>query len=345
LEQCLEEHDFTPKYQFDEDLAKQDKLATWIEYLCYELCQYDRHIRIVQAKRAKRDEAWKQLVDPWVLKPGQTEVPIHTSSLEFNLKTEMFAAEQTMKSAEAALKVGKNSQCSDEQYTKLKDVALARLKDAKAWLESVKRRSDLALKFIKGTEDYDSANEDATRHSGLLKWIRGQIPIIEAELRGPNASESTSHMEKGTSSPIRRDFAYESLEIPKVTRYNEDNQTVSPIDDIISSKLQRGTSKSDRTSNNTDVERPLKRFKSDVTVIQVPQGTEIVTNTTAGRPIGPPEDLQHSAASQQPFVTVLELRLVKNDPKLSYRLLPTQSKPRPTNHLGRRYPLPCPNPR
>ena len=38
MKQCLAEHGFTRRFRLDEDLSRQDKLATWIEYLYYEYC-------------------------------------------------------------------------------------------------------------------------------------------------------------------------------------------------------------------------------------------------------------------------------------------------------------------
>lgn len=44
----LAEHGFTRSFQLEEDLKRQDKLATWIEYLHFEYCWHDSFVRNVE---------------------------------------------------------------------------------------------------------------------------------------------------------------------------------------------------------------------------------------------------------------------------------------------------------
>lgn len=48
---------------------------TWIEYLNYKSSWHGRYERSIKRLRPKYDEAWKQLVDSGVLRPGETDEP------------------------------------------------------------------------------------------------------------------------------------------------------------------------------------------------------------------------------------------------------------------------------
>jgi hypothetical protein len=73
LKKRLTKHGFTQNFHLDQDLMRQDKLTTWIEYLNYEYRWHDEFIYLIERGQKRYDSAWKQLVDSKVLRPRETE--------------------------------------------------------------------------------------------------------------------------------------------------------------------------------------------------------------------------------------------------------------------------------
>ncbi len=57
VQERLTRHGFERPFQLDKDLDKQDKLATWIEFLNYEYQDYDKDMKFVESHQPEYDAA------------------------------------------------------------------------------------------------------------------------------------------------------------------------------------------------------------------------------------------------------------------------------------------------
>ncbi|KAF2271533.1 uncharacterized protein EI97DRAFT_462771 [Westerdykella ornata] len=193
LKERLASHGFTRPFQLDEDAARQDKMTTWIEYLGYEYWWYDYHTGIVRRYQRRHDDAWKELVDSNVLRPGETEEGICNRDDPFEDVNKQKMAERAMDAAKSAVSSAETAMAYPGKYKGspqiLKERLLAarsQLEAAQAEYESIKRRIDCIGRFHRRTREYQIAKRDAERHELLLRWMLEQVPLIEAELNPPN---------------------------------------------------------------------------------------------------------------------------------------------------------------
>lgn len=68
----LTKYAFNRPFQLEKDLDRQDKLATWIEYLGYEYYYYDEAMSMVKRMQPQFDAAWQKLVDSNCVRPEDT---------------------------------------------------------------------------------------------------------------------------------------------------------------------------------------------------------------------------------------------------------------------------------
>ncbi|KAK4151489.1 hypothetical protein C8A00DRAFT_45301 [Chaetomidium leptoderma] len=197
----LAKHGFTRAFQLDKDPTRQDKLTTWIEYLNYEYSWYDRYERSIKRLRPKYDEAWKNLADSGVLRPGETDETLRTTESAFRRASEREQAQKAVASAEAAAKTALSetekakigrSRFTKPQRTQKLAAAHSRVVGAKEALKTIRRRGDLITEFIRGTWDYPEEKRNLHRQRLLLQWILEQVPLIEAELNEPKVAEGGS---------------------------------------------------------------------------------------------------------------------------------------------------------
>jgi hypothetical protein len=188
LKERLTRHGFTRTFELDEDVARQDKLTTWIEYLGYEYWWYDQY-SISKRDQQRYDHAWEKLVNSNVLRLGESEEVIMQFDSIVQCASEREEAEEAERSATAALLSAKKA-VSNAQQPKLSMqeqlvAAQVRLEETKKRHESIKRRNNLITEFIQQTRDQQIAKRNAERHRILLRWIEGQVPLVEAELDLP----------------------------------------------------------------------------------------------------------------------------------------------------------------
>ena len=168
--------------------------------------------------------------------------------------------------------------------------ATENLLDAKEWLEQLQRRSNDIIQFVRATFDYDDAVRSAARHRVLLRWVLGQVPLIEAEVNAPKVDRpgsdggritkrkiATDEEPPERQSPKRLSLAVEGLRLastsasPKVTETQpepgmvmgqEASQGSQPEDLAVSRRhqnntptLSRGPRRSSRTAALRDVSK------------------------------------------------------------------------------------------
>lgn len=212
----LAEDGFTQTFQLDPDPAQQDKLTTWIEYLCYGYCWRDRCIGNLRDLQPEYDDAWKQLVDSGVLKSGETEERLRTTESAMGRQREVDAAAKEVELARSAaravlaakdqaMKDPGSSNLTPQACVRMIDKAHARLNKATAALKRVKRRGNLVTDFIRATFGHKRARRNLEHHGLLVRWMLEQIPLIEAETSKPRTSGGRSQAGRGTKRRHGRD--------------------------------------------------------------------------------------------------------------------------------------------
>lgn len=210
VQKRLAKYGFERPFQLDEHLDRQDKLATWIEFLNYEYQDYDKDMRFVERHQPEFDEAWQVLVDAQILRPFETQEFICNIKSAFQHADEEERAEKAVESAKLAVTSVHNaiadpsrSSLSQREPRQRLAAAQSRLDEAIKSLESIKRRNDLVDKFFQKTaisqvvngrltKNYQSVKENAERREILLRWMLKQIPLIELEMNSANIAEGAS---------------------------------------------------------------------------------------------------------------------------------------------------------
>ncbi|KAK4068353.1 hypothetical protein Purlil1_13802 [Purpureocillium lilacinum] len=100
----LARHGFTPPFQLQENPKLQDKLTTWIEYLCFEYWWLDRHTDAIERLKPNHDRRWQELVDKKIPKTLETEDSVRTTPSSMQRQREDDQAWEVKMAAEAEAK-------------------------------------------------------------------------------------------------------------------------------------------------------------------------------------------------------------------------------------------------
>ncbi|KAF2184526.1 hypothetical protein K469DRAFT_780839, partial [Zopfia rhizophila CBS 207.26] len=154
--------------------------------------------------------AWKKFVDAKVLRPFETQEFICSIESGFLEQNEEDRAKEAVESAKSAVMLARKAisdprraKCSPKESQKRLLEAQSRLDAAVKGYDSIKRRNDLIDKFTEQTMNIRIANEDAERHSILLRWMLQQLPMCFTAIR--------SSVNPGTSSVRVTDKTYPTL--------------------------------------------------------------------------------------------------------------------------------------
>jgi hypothetical protein len=197
LNKRFTKHGFTRIFHLGQDLMRQDKLTTWIEYLNYEYRWHDEFVYLVKCHRAQYDFAWKQLVDSKALRPWETEQFIfRRRKIVSELETERRRAEGKACIAASFVKTRKRH-CESSRSELLQNW----LTEAQFDLDAAQKERNLtnlrfiAIKtFLKETMYHRYWKKRLDHHDILLRWVLQQIPMIELELNSnpPNTAQETN---------------------------------------------------------------------------------------------------------------------------------------------------------
>ncbi|UKZ75067.1 hypothetical protein TrVFT333_002739 [Trichoderma virens FT-333] len=168
-------------------IEKQNKLATWIEYINYELTRRDEYDKWLETCQPGYDAALAQLMDAQVLGPfEQVRTPTsdicRPSSLEIaRLRDERRRAEEACETAKDRLswrdpRRGPRTAQQMEREQRL-------FTEARERLRMINKRGYVISDFARKTHAYRFAQDRSERHELLLRWAMDQIPLIEDELR------------------------------------------------------------------------------------------------------------------------------------------------------------------
>jgi hypothetical protein len=200
----LAAHEFTRSVELDNDLARQDSLMTWIEYLAYEYWWNDLYTGDVKRFASRHERAWQKVVGAGVLEEGETEDVIRTNSCALQdrdnhdkSKRAVAKAVSAVSAAEEAISTPNTSQASAGKLQQKLLEARSTLEAAKEREELLQRRSDLLIDFVHRTRAYSDAKRKAEEQRPLLRWILRQIPLIEMELSMPDVPRKNLMSKEG----------------------------------------------------------------------------------------------------------------------------------------------------
>ncbi|EFY85387.1 hypothetical protein MAC_08582 [Metarhizium acridum CQMa 102] len=185
----LARHGFTRSFYLAEDPKQQDKLTTWIEYLGFEYWWLDRYTALKERLKLKHDNAWIELKKQGVVKDNETPDFIRRGASALQRQVDEDRAKKAAKDAELeAANVYHQTQqdpnrlnISMKRRVQMLAKARTRLSNARETVDSIVRRNDLLLEFVRGTFDYDNANQDVVNQVNLLEWAVEETPSIKDE--------------------------------------------------------------------------------------------------------------------------------------------------------------------
>lgn len=270
LKERLAKHGFIRPFQLNEDLTRQDKLTTWIEYLGYEYWWYDQFAPSKSGEQRYK-EAWKKLVDSVVLRSFETEEYICDIDSAFQRASEREIAERAVESAKSAVmwfqkavSAPQRSDHASQEHQQRQREAKTKLDAAIQEHDSIKRRNDLITGFLQLTRNYRIAKRNAERHGVLLRWMLQQVPLIELELNSPNVAEKDLNREDGSKRQLERSPADDSSEEQGATSQSYDDGQGHRISgsETCTVFASPGGERCKRRSHDIDGdERPSKRLR------------------------------------------------------------------------------------
>ncbi|KJZ69501.1 hypothetical protein HIM_11098 [Hirsutella minnesotensis 3608] len=215
----LARHGFTRPFELQEDPKLQDKLTTWIEYLCFEYWWLDRYTDSIERLKPDHDRRWQELVDKKIPKPHETKDFIRTTPSSMQRQKEDDQAREAKRAAEAEAervyfltqKDSRRLGIPKEKRMRMLHAATKKVVAAKELYESTKRRNDLVTNFIRATFNYVDAKKDAAGHAALAQWVLEQVPLVEAEViqrtmteAGPDTTNKKRKRAQDADKPEKR---------------------------------------------------------------------------------------------------------------------------------------------
>ena len=202
----LARHGFDRPFQLHQDARLQDKMATWAEYLNLEYWFYDGLVRTADEDRKRHEEARQELIAAKLLIPGETPESIQKLEFELDWKvqcerddaavTKRTAEKEVSAALDALGRLGQGPDRQEHEFTLLQ--AQSRLNIAIDTVKNVERRDAALRKFVRTGSNLRFSNSEVAKHEILLRWIRDQVPLIEAELAEASKEARPARMRKGT---------------------------------------------------------------------------------------------------------------------------------------------------
>ncbi|EPE32326.1 hypothetical protein GLAREA_07459 [Glarea lozoyensis ATCC 20868] len=196
---CLRRHGIERDFTLDEESDRQEKLATWIEYLGYHYNLYDLNARYVRRRQSSYDKEVEKVMDANVLKSSENRDSFDRFFL-VELEGDQASAEKAVASAKWFVKsVEKELEKAQIFRLPLENIHLLerKLSQAEASLdkerdlhERCSRRYSIINSFMSRVALFEKAREKMNEENRLLPWILSQIPLIEFEStrhRSPDA--------------------------------------------------------------------------------------------------------------------------------------------------------------
>ncbi len=230
------EYAFARPFQLHDDVAQQDELTTWAEYLGYQLAAHYRYKCLRARMQPRYDSAMHTLWDANVLRPFETESYICDIASSERRQSEQDRAEADVsfaKRATAATMIWHQKEIADTSgfrstrisRVQLKDAAESHLVRAKESLELIKRRNHLVKKFRVETAGYRTTRNEARRPAFRILWALEQFRLIETQA---NLSRVRSRVRRdhacSQGERRRRSHVCISDDEPSPKRFKEEDQ-------------------------------------------------------------------------------------------------------------------------
>ncbi len=167
--------------KLDEDPKRQDALATWIEYLCFECWWQDHYAARLEKLQPAHDAAWAKLQDSGFLLPDETAEFVRSRACAMERSKDMNQSHKTYLAAEEAVARARGRGAAQPIVQK----AVDRLERAKASYERTLARSHATSAFIKEIKAYQNGKEDMERQPSLVHWVAQQVALVREEIQRP----------------------------------------------------------------------------------------------------------------------------------------------------------------
>lgn len=204
LNERLERHNFELPHSFEKSasgfsrqLDRQDKLATWIEYLSYEFTRHDEYDKWLKTCQPGYDAALAQLLEAHVLRPFEK---IRTPTTDICRPTSIEITrrrEERRKAEEQCENARKQIQWRNALGNPQSEEEDRQLVEARERLRSIHKRTYVIADFARKTHAYRFALDRSERHELLLRWALDQIPMIEEETKQSNTSNNMQVVPQG----------------------------------------------------------------------------------------------------------------------------------------------------
>ncbi|KAL6892384.1 hypothetical protein HDV57DRAFT_178728 [Trichoderma longibrachiatum] len=177
----------TPPNGLSFEMEKQSKVATWIEYINYELIRREEDEEWLETYRPSYDAALAQLMDAQVLEPFEL-VRTPTSDICSPSSSEIAKREAERRKAEDECEVAKRRM--EGGFDSLKQTQVPQemeehervYSEAMLRLKAINDRDWAISEFGRKSHAYRFAMDRLERHELLLRWAVNQIPLIEEEI-------------------------------------------------------------------------------------------------------------------------------------------------------------------
>ena len=289
LRTLLAQYDFTRPFQLQDDLANQDALTTWIEYLGFVCAAHYRFTRVIQHHQPAHDQGWKALMDSGVLRPFETREYLEDLKSASRHDSEADQALKAVQLAQSAVKAvlrtaSDDSSGSQQAHALVLATAQSRLDAALMRQESVQRRNDLVEKFLLSVRSHSIAQTGARRQFILRQWVLQQLAPVEAEMKEAKGAGVSSN-----TSPVRPGSGIDDGTLSRQPRNQSEDQKVSSSagTSLPSPARTTSTSKRPHLNDTEDDERRPKRARQDpdsvITETETPSSQPATSRATRSR--------------------------------------------------------------
>lgn len=249
LQDRLARHEFTRSFYLEEELNRQNNLATWVEFLNYKYQHYEKATKYLERQQEQHDKAWKKVVDSKILS-FDTEERVWDRYWWLPLEHEYYEAKDNMRLALATVDLAEKS-LQQVQGVHAKDslqleqelsAAKNKLAVTTEIFEPHKRRLEILNEFWHGRRRYKRTRDRAGRLVIQLRWMLQQVSLIELELNPIQVNEEyPTRGTDGCESRPKRKRADECSEEPGPNQQRQDGESHTLPESKISTSTTRET--------------------------------------------------------------------------------------------------------
>lgn len=223
-------YDCCQELRLHQDLAQQDELTTWAEYIAHEHWFFNQYTRHVSQAREKHGTAWANLCDSGVLRITETYEVVCSPDTAAERARERENAEEAVEVAAAAC-----------LHQSIPAEARSVLCAARAHCDVVKKRNNTITGFLQRTRGYRITCDRMDRHNLLLRWLQQQVPLVQRDHSLSSSSQTALDDHAGAGSCNSLSMTEEVQTTPQTSQRNGKRKRScdAVVDDVRSSKRPR----------------------------------------------------------------------------------------------------------